>query len=94
MVTSAGLPSKRMTRDSWTRPILAPLLRSSSGERRDQPVVATPLEMRYVSGCPYFGWSSALTSRSELRLGVARAFDAGHVSGATDTAGFVSLSLR
>lgn len=41
-----------------------------------------------------FGWSIALTPGSSLRMGVARAFDAGHVDGATDTAGFVTLSLR
>ena len=40
------------------------------------------------------GWSTALSRGSSLRLGVARAFDAGHVSGATDTAGFVTLSIR
>lgn len=40
------------------------------------------------------GWSTALSRKSSLRLGVARAFDAGHVSGATDTAGFVTLHLR
>ncbi len=41
-----------------------------------------------------FGWSTALSPGSFLRLGVARAFDAGHVAGATDTAGFLTLSLR
>ena len=40
------------------------------------------------------GWSAALSSTSSLRLGVARAFDAGHVAGATDTAGFMTLVLR
>lgn len=41
-----------------------------------------------------FGWSTALSPGSSLRMGVARAFDAGHVDGATDTAGFVTLSLH
>lgn len=40
------------------------------------------------------GWSAALSPTSSLRLGVARAFDAGHVAGATDTAGFITLVLR
>lgn len=40
------------------------------------------------------GWSTALSRESSLRLGIARAFDAGHVAGATDTAGFLTLSLR
>lgn len=40
------------------------------------------------------GWSTSLSPTSSLRLGVARAFDAGHVAGATDTAGFVALVLR
>ncbi len=41
-----------------------------------------------------FGWSTALSATSSLRLGVAHAFDAGHVAGAADTAGFVTLALR
>ncbi|MEH3036157.1 MAG: S8 family serine peptidase [Sphingomonas adhaesiva] len=40
------------------------------------------------------GWSTSLSRTSSLRLGVARAFDAGHVAGASDTAGFVALVLR
>ncbi|MDQ1231025.1 hypothetical protein QE379_002451 [Sphingomonas sp. SORGH_AS 879] len=40
------------------------------------------------------GWSAALSPTSSLRLGVAHAFDAGHVAGAQDTAGFVALVLR
>jgi len=40
------------------------------------------------------GWSTSLSPTSSLRLGVARAFDAGHVAGASDTAGFVALVLR
>ncbi|WP_347091782.1 S8 family serine peptidase [Sphingomonas parapaucimobilis] len=40
------------------------------------------------------GWSAALSPSSSLRLGVAHAFDAGHVAGARDTAGFVALVLR
>ena len=40
------------------------------------------------------GWSAALSSTSSMRLGVARAFNAGHVAGASDTAGFVTLVLR
>lgn len=40
------------------------------------------------------GWSTTLTATSSLRLGVAHAFDAGHVAGAQDTAGFVTLVLR
>ena len=40
------------------------------------------------------GWSAALSRTSSLRLGVAHAFDAGHVVGAQDTAGFLSLTLR
>ncbi|MFN3674511.1 MAG: S8 family serine peptidase [Sphingomonas pseudosanguinis] len=39
-------------------------------------------------------WSAALSPSSSLRLGVAHAFDAGHVAGAQDTAGFVALVLR
>ncbi len=41
-----------------------------------------------------FGWSAALSPTSSLRFGVAHAFDAGHVAGAQDTAGFLSLTLR
>jgi hypothetical protein len=40
------------------------------------------------------GWSTALSPTSSLRAGVARAFDAGHVAGATDTAGYLTLVLR
>ncbi len=40
------------------------------------------------------GWSAALSPTSSVRFGVAHAFDAGHVAGATDTAGFVTLVLR
>ncbi|GAA0455335.1 S8 family serine peptidase [Sphingomonas molluscorum] len=40
------------------------------------------------------GWSANLSPTASLRLGVAHAFDAGHVAGATDTAGFVTFSLR
>ena len=40
------------------------------------------------------GWSTALSPKSSLRVGVARAFDAGHVAGATDTAGYLTLVLR
>jgi hypothetical protein len=40
------------------------------------------------------GWSATLSRSSSLRLGVAHAFDAGHVAGAQDTAGFVALVLR
>lgn len=40
------------------------------------------------------GWSAALSPMSSLRVGIAHAFDAGHVAGATDTAGFVTLVLR
>ena len=41
-----------------------------------------------------FGWAAALSPTASLRLGIARAFDAGHVAGATDMAGFVALVLR
>ncbi|MCT8003194.1 hypothetical protein NZL82_15050 [Sphingomonas sanguinis] len=40
------------------------------------------------------GWSAALSPMSSLRFGIAHALDAGHVAGATDTAGFVTLVLR
>lgn len=40
------------------------------------------------------GWSTALAPNSSLRFGVARAFDAGHVAGASDTAGFVTIAIR
>ena len=40
------------------------------------------------------GWSTALAPSSTLRFGVARAFDAGHVRGASDTAGFLNLVIR
>jgi hypothetical protein len=40
------------------------------------------------------GWSAALSPMSSLRVGIAHAFDAGHVAGATDIAGFVTLVLR
>lgn len=40
------------------------------------------------------GWSTLLTSTSSLRFGVTRAFDAGHVVGASDTAGFVTIAIR
>ncbi|MEH3036594.1 MAG: S8 family serine peptidase [Sphingomonas adhaesiva] len=40
------------------------------------------------------GWATALSPTSSLRFGVARAFDAGHVAGASDTAGFVTIAIR
>ncbi|MFH8651974.1 S8 family serine peptidase [Sphingomonas paucimobilis] len=40
------------------------------------------------------GWSTALASTSTLRIGVARAFDAGHVRGASDVAAFFNLVVR
>ena len=40
------------------------------------------------------GWSAWVFNRAALRLGVAHAFDAGHVSGASDTAGFVTFTIR
>ena len=40
------------------------------------------------------GWSVAPTPTSTLRVGIARAFDAGHVQGASDTAAFVNLVVR
>ncbi|MFV0622677.1 S8 family serine peptidase [Sphingomonas sp. ac-8] len=40
------------------------------------------------------GWSTALASSSTLRVGVARAFDAGHVRGASDVAAFFNLVVR
>jgi hypothetical protein len=40
------------------------------------------------------GWTTALAQASTLRVGVARAFDAGHVRGATDTAAFIAVVLR
>lgn len=40
------------------------------------------------------GWSTALSRTSSLRFGFARAFDAGHVAGASDTAGFVTIAIR
>ncbi len=40
------------------------------------------------------GWATALSPTSSLRFGVARAFDAGHVAGAFDTAGFVTIAIR
>jgi cytosine/adenosine deaminase-related metal-dependent hydrolase len=40
------------------------------------------------------GWAVALSPTSSLRFGIARAFDAGHVAGASDTAGFVTIAIR
>lgn len=40
------------------------------------------------------GWSTVLSRTSSLRFGLARAFDAGHVAGASDTAGFVTIAIR
>ncbi len=40
------------------------------------------------------GWSTALSRTSSFRVGIARAFDAGHVAGASDTAGFVTIAIR
>lgn len=40
------------------------------------------------------GWSAWLLDRAAVRLGIAHAFDAGHVAGRTDTAGFVSLTIH
>lgn len=40
------------------------------------------------------GWSTALAPSSTLRVGVARAFDAGHVRGASDVAAFFNLVVR
>ena len=40
------------------------------------------------------GWSAAMSPMSSLRVGIAHAFDGGHVAGATDTAGYVTLVLR
>ena len=39
-------------------------------------------------------WSTAIASRSSMRFGVVRAFDAGHVQGASDVAAFASLFIR
>jgi len=40
------------------------------------------------------GWSAWLLNRAALRLGVAHAFNAGHVANASDTAGFVIFTIR
>lgn len=40
------------------------------------------------------GWSAALSENAAVRLGLARAFNAGHVAGARDTAGSLSVTLR
>ena len=40
------------------------------------------------------GWSTMLSPTSLLRFGLARAFNAGHVAGASDTAGFVTIAIR
>ncbi|MCT8004012.1 S8 family serine peptidase [Sphingomonas sanguinis] len=40
------------------------------------------------------GWSTALAPSSTLRFGVAHAFDAGHVRGASDVAAFFNLVIR
>ncbi|MFD1035499.1 S8 family serine peptidase [Sphingomonas hankookensis] len=40
------------------------------------------------------GWSTVLSPTSSLRVGVAHAFDAGHVAGASNTAGFVTIAIR
>ncbi|WP_081668587.1 S8 family serine peptidase [Sphingomonas phyllosphaerae] len=40
------------------------------------------------------GWSVRVGTRGLVRLGMAQAFDAGHVAGARDTAGFVSVAIR
>lgn len=41
-----------------------------------------------------FGWSAALSGTSYLGLGLAHARDAGHAAGRTDTAGFLTLTVR
>ncbi|MFK3890635.1 S8 family serine peptidase [Sphingomonas sp. NPDC079357] len=40
------------------------------------------------------GWSAAVGEHGAIRLGIAHAVDAGHVAGAHDTAGFVSMTWR
>ncbi|KQN92728.1 subtilase [Sphingomonas sp. Leaf231] len=40
------------------------------------------------------GWMTSLSRTSSLRFGVAHAFDAGHVAGVSDTAGFVTIAIR
>ena len=40
------------------------------------------------------GWSAALSQAASLRLGIAQAVDAGHVAGASDTAGFITFVIR
>ncbi len=40
------------------------------------------------------GWWAPLSDSAVVRLGVAHAFDAGHVASASDTAGFLSLTVR
>ncbi len=40
------------------------------------------------------GWSKRLSANSSMRFGIARAFDAGHVAGASDTAGFLTIAIR
>jgi hypothetical protein len=40
------------------------------------------------------GWSTAVASTATLRVGVARAFDAGHVRGASDVAAFFNFVVR
>ena len=41
-----------------------------------------------------FAWSAALSAASFVRFGITQAFDAGHVAGARDSAGYVTLVLR
>ncbi len=41
-----------------------------------------------------FGWAFALAPQSTLRVGLAHAFDAGHVRRASDTAAFVNVAIR
>ncbi|WP_174278314.1 S8 family serine peptidase [Sphingomonas bacterium] len=57
--------------------------------RRDLDLAASARELDLEAG-----WSGALSAAASLRVGVARAFDAGHAAGATDTAGYLSLTIR
>jgi len=41
-----------------------------------------------------FRWSTTFASQSSLRFGIVRSFDAGHVRGASDIAGFVNLYVH
>lgn len=77
-------------RASVLTPVVYDLIsRALTTERRTLDLSPSAREMDIE-----LGWSAPLTAASWLRLGLAQAFDAGHVAGARDTAAYVAISIH